>query len=42
MSHVKLDVLSEKGFVALRDYTGPTVPTAEWESLEYMNWKSGG
>jgi len=42
MSHVKLDVLAEKGFVALRSYAGPAVPPEEWESLEYMNWKSGG
>lgn len=42
MSHVKLDVLAEKGFVVLRDYEGPAVPREEWESLEYMDWKSGG
>ncbi len=42
MSHIKLDVLAEKGFVSLRDYAGPAVPPAEWESLEYMDWKSGG
>jgi hypothetical protein len=42
MSYVKLDVLAEKGFVSLRDYAGPAVPRKEWESLEYMDWKSGG
>ena len=42
MSHVKLDVMAEKGFVVLRDYEGPAVPREEWESLEYMDWKSGG
>ena len=42
MSHVKMDVMAEKGFVVLRDYAGPAVPRAEWESLEYMDWKSGG
>ena len=42
MSHIKLDVLEEKGFVALRGYTGPAVSPAEWESLEYIDWKSGG
>jgi len=40
--HLKLDVLAEKGFVVLRDYDGPPVPPSEWESLEYMDWKSGG
>jgi len=40
--HVKLDVLKEKGFVVLKDYDGPPVPPQEWESLEYMDWKSGG
>jgi hypothetical protein len=40
--HRKLDLLAEKGFVVLRDYTGPPIPPAEWESLEYMDWKSGG
>lgn len=42
MSHIKLDLLAEKGFVVLRDYAGPIVPREEWESLEYMDWKSGG
>lgn len=40
--HVKLDILQEKGFVVLKDYDGPQVPPSEWESLEYMDWKSGG
>jgi hypothetical protein len=40
--HQKLDVLAEKGFVVLKDYDGPPVPPEEWESLEYMDWKSGG
>ena len=40
--HRKLDVLTEKGFVVLRDYDGPPVPREEWMSLEYMDWKSGG
>ncbi len=26
----------------LRDYDGPPVPPAEWERLEYVDWKSGG
>src|SRR5436189_1661096 len=40
--HLKLDALTEKGFVVLRDYDGPPVPKKEWMSLEYMDWKSGG
>jgi len=40
--HQKLDLLDRKGFVVLRDYQGPAIPRAEWESLEYMDWKSGG
>ena len=40
--HQKLDLLDRKGFVILRDYQGPAIPQAEWESLEYMDWKSGG
>lgn len=42
MAHPKLDVLAEKGFVILRDYDGPAIPQAEWEGLEYVDWKSGG
>ena len=40
--HDKLDILAEKGFVVLGDYEGTPIPKAEWESLEYMDWKSGG
>ena len=42
MAHRKLDVLAEKGFVILRDNEGPATPQAEWEGLEYVDWKSGG
>ncbi|HUN33722.1 MAG TPA: hypothetical protein VMU95_17060 [Trebonia sp.] len=38
----KLDSLAVDGFAILRDYQGPVIPRAEWESLEYMDWKSGG
>jgi hypothetical protein len=38
----KLDSLARDGFAVLRDYQGPAIPRAEWESLEYMDWKSGG
>ena len=39
--HVRLDCLAETGFVALRNAPFD-VPSSEWESLEYMDWKSGG
>ena len=40
MAHIKLDVLTEKGYAILCD--GPAIPPAEWEGLEYVDWKSGG
>ena len=40
MAHTKLDVLAEKGYAILGD--GPAIPPAEWEGLEYVDWKSGG
>ncbi len=40
--HRKLDILAEKGYVILRDRPGAMIPATEWESLEYMDWKSGG
>ena len=39
--HPRLDVLAETGVVQLADAPFD-VPAAEWESLEYMDWKSGG
>jgi hypothetical protein len=39
--HVRLDCLTETGFAALRNAPFD-VPASEWESLEYMDWKSGG
>jgi hypothetical protein len=39
--HVRLDCLAETGFVALRDAPFD-VQSSEWETLEYMDWKSGG
>ena len=39
--HVRLDCLAETGFVVLRDAPFD-VSSSEWESLEYMDWKSGG
>jgi len=41
MAHAKLPILEEKGFVILRNY-GKPVPPKEWESMEYVDWKSGG
>src|SRR5260370_28810497 len=40
--HRKLDILAEKGYVILRDRPGNPIAPAEWGSLEYMDWKSGG
>ena len=42
MSHTKLPALDAKGFVILRDHVGPPIPEAEFEGLEFMDWKSGG
>ena len=39
--HVRLPILAETGFVQLAD-ADIDVPSTEWESLEYMDWKSGG
>lgn len=40
-AHRRLPILDETGFVQLRDYDGALNP-AEWESMEYVDWKSGG
>lgn len=40
-AHRRLPILDETGFVQLRDYEGVLNP-AEWESMEYVDWKSGG
>ena len=39
--HPRLTALDETGVVVLNDMP-IEVPPAEWESLEYMDWKSGG
>jgi hypothetical protein len=39
--HLRLPVLDATGFVQLTD-ADFEVPAAEYESLEYMDWKSGG
>jgi hypothetical protein len=40
--HRKLEVLAQNGYAVLGDWRGSAIPQAEWESLEYMDWKSGG
>ena len=40
-SHTRMQVLAETGVVALTDFDGE-IPSGEWLSLEYMDWKSGG
>lgn len=40
-AHPRLEILAETGFVQLADAPFE-VPAVEWESLEYMDWKSGG
>jgi hypothetical protein len=40
--HRKLKILKKAGHAVLRDYDGPAIPATEWESLQYLNWKSGG
>jgi hypothetical protein len=39
--HRRMKVLDESGFVSLSPMP-IDVPSHEWESLEYMDWKSGG
>ena len=39
--HPRLSALDEAGVVVLRDMP-VDVPRSEWESLEYLDWKSGG
>src|SRR5437763_12895199 len=41
MGYRTLDVMEDKGFVILRKYEG-TLDPAEWESLRYFDYKSGG
>ena len=40
-AHPRLVSLDPTGFVVLSDAPFD-VPTAEWDQLEYLNWKSGG
>ena len=41
MSHYKLPILEEKGFVVLKNF-GKPVPADEYRHMEYVDWKSGG
>ncbi len=41
MSHYKMDILQEKGYLVLDQY-GDIIDPQEWESLEYVDWKSSG
>jgi hypothetical protein len=41
VGHSKLDVMEEKGFVIMNPFEDEIDPT-EWESLTYLDWKSGG
>jgi len=40
--HRKLTILEKTGYAVLGDFGGPAIPPAEWEKLEYLDWKSGG
>ena len=41
MSHRRLDIIADHGFVVLKD-DERRIPPEEWERLEYVDWKSGG
>ncbi|HEY8456330.1 MAG TPA: hypothetical protein VIL34_12090 [Actinopolymorphaceae bacterium] len=41
MTHRRLKLLEPHGFVILKSFE-QTIPAAEWESLSYLDWKSGG
>ena len=42
MAHRKLPILDPAGFVVLGPHRGPSIPPAEWNGLEFIDWKSGG
>jgi hypothetical protein len=39
---ITIPAMEEKGFVGLRKYDGTLPEREEWETLEYLDWKSGG
>ena len=41
MSHYRMPILDETGYVVLDSYGGVMDP-AEWLTLEYVDWKSSG
>ena len=41
MSHYRMSILEETGYVVLDSYGGVVDPS-EWMSLEYVDWKSSG
>jgi hypothetical protein len=41
MGYYKLPILEKDGFVVLKPYE-KNIDPSEWESLEYVDWKSGG
>ena len=41
MSHYKMQILEETGYVVLSSYAGDVIP-AEWLELEYVDWLSSG
>ena len=41
MPHYRMTILEETGYVVLDPYGGVMDP-AEWQSLEYVDWKSSG
>ncbi len=41
MSHYKMAILEEKGFVVLDSYGSP-INSSEWRNVSYVDWKSSG
>jgi hypothetical protein len=41
MSHYRMPILEETGYVVLNPYPDPIDP-GEWQNLEYVDWKSSG
>ncbi|MGH2661906.1 MAG: hypothetical protein ACRDH8_03665 [Actinomycetota bacterium] len=39
---VTLPIMEGTGYLELKRFEGPMPEPAEWESLEYVDWKSGG
>jgi hypothetical protein len=41
-SFVTLPILEDTGYLEMKRYSGAMPEPGEWESLEYVDWKSGG